>query len=276
MSAVAVIGSGRVGLTLARALVLSGARVTVCGRVGRTLPSPLGSVTTAWAEPIADASVVMICAPDDAIAMVAARVAALGVVRADHVVLHCSGRLGGHEALALLAPTGAALGSWHPLQSLRDPAGTPEALVGAPAVLEGDSGAVAVARELAERCQMRPIVEVAAAAKPAYHAAAVFAGNYLVVLAAVAERLVQSAGVDADAGLFLPLMQRSLANLAASDPAHALTGPVRRGDAGTVRAHLDALDAPTRELYRRLALEAVRLAERDGAEMSAMRTVLDA
>jgi predicted short-subunit dehydrogenase-like oxidoreductase (DUF2520 family) len=219
-------------------------------------------------------AVVIIAVPDDAVTAVASRLASAGGIGPDHVVLHTSGRLD-VAALAPLAGTGAALGSWHPLQTLVAPEGEPEALREAPAVLEGDSRAVAAARALAEHCGMSPIIEVPSDAKVAYHAAAVLAGNSLVALADLAGRLVAERGIPGGAALFQPLMARTLANLAGRNPADALTGPVKRGDAGTIAAHLDALHGETRELYRLLALEAVRLVEAGGGDAAAVRRVLD-
>src|SRR5690606_7059788 len=146
-------------------------------------------------------------------------------------VLHTSGLLDS-SVLAALRSTEAALGSFHPLQTFRDPAGTPAVLRGAPAILEGDIRAVARARELAALLEMSPVVEIPAGGKARYHAAAVFASNYLVVLADVAARLARGAGIEATSALFMPLMLQTLQHLEQGDPAGALSGPVRRGDVG--------------------------------------------
>lgn len=273
LPAVAIIGPGRVGLTLARALVASGTRVTVCGRGERPLPAPLDAVRLDWPAVLRDAGVIILAVPDDAVTVLAHQLASLAVIGPDHAVLHTSGGLN-REALRPLAGSGTALGSWHPLQTLVAPDGEPEALTGAPAAVEGDPRALAAAHTLAAACGMTPIIEVPSEAKVAYHAAAVLAGNSLVVLADVAARLVQAHGIAAGAALFQPLMARTLANLAGGDPMAALTGPVRRGDAGMVAAHLGALEGETRELYRLLALNAVALAERGGVDVRAVRAVL--
>jgi predicted short-subunit dehydrogenase-like oxidoreductase (DUF2520 family) len=108
-------------------------------------------------------------------------------------------------------------------------------------------------------------VRLAPGAKAAYHAGAVMASNYAVVLADVAARLARQAGVGADeaVALYLPLMRGTVANLAAG-PAAALTGPVRRGDEATVRRHLAALGPEDRALYRALGLLALRIAREAG------------
>ena len=247
---VAIIGAGRVGLTLARALTHSGTVVKVFGREAPTLdPSGL----------------VLMAVPDDAIEDVARALVRAGAITSRHVILHTSG-LRDRTALAELESSGAALGSWHPLQTFATPTEGSDLFVGIPAVIEGDSRALAVGRALAERLQLQPIVEIPAAGKSAYHAAAVFASNYLVVLAETARRL----GIDAGAGaasaeMFLPLMRQTLSNYAIGGAA-SLTGPIRRGDAGTVARHLAVLTGDDRLLYLALGRAALQLAREAGLE----------
>jgi predicted short-subunit dehydrogenase-like oxidoreductase (DUF2520 family) len=257
-AAVAVVGGGRVGLSLARALSLAGHPVTVLSRSVRPLEHPLTTTSVDWAGVVRDTNVLLLAVPDDRIAEVAVRLHETGAVTPGHTVLHSSGRLD-REALAVLGASGAALGSLHPLQSFRNENGG-GTLGDVPAILEGDVGAVAVAREIAARLEMQPIVEIPASGKAEYHAAAVFASNYLVVLAALAERLGREAGLATDWRLFLPLMRQTLGHLAEHSPEASLTGPIRRGDVGTVRAHLMALDEPMRGLYAALGREALELA----------------
>lgn len=260
---VAVIGTGRVGVTLARALTRAGRSVAVLGRNAVTLPDPLGSAATAWEPDTGAAAVIIVAVPDDAIGSVAQRLASEGAVTAAHVVLHTSG-IRSRAALAALEESGAALGSWHPLQTFARRSGEPEALAGSPAVIEGDERALASGRALAAQLHMRPVIELDGASKPLYHAAAVFACNYLVVLADIANRLTREAiGEPPPATLFLPLMRRTLAHLT-DGTAAALTGPLSRGDAGTIAMHLAALQGMDRAAYLALADEALGLAVRSG------------
>jgi predicted short-subunit dehydrogenase-like oxidoreductase (DUF2520 family) len=220
-------------------------------------------------EEVRRAALVLIAVPDDAIGVVAADLERARAVDEGHIVLHLSGLLD-RLALHALASTGTALGSFHPLQSIADPSTAPARLRGAFAGLEGDDRALAAGEQLARTLGMRA-VRLAPGAKPAYHAGAVFASNYAVVLASVAEALARQAGVaPAEArALYVPLMQGTVANLALG-PGSALTGPVRRGDAATVRRHLAALTPGDRALYRALGLAALDLARKAGlAEASA-------
>lgn len=256
---VAVLGAGRVGLTVARALVVAGHEVVVLSRTPRRLDPPLAAATDAWDAEIAQSAVVLLAVPDDQVTPVAERLDRGGALGAGHVVLHLSGLLD-RRALLPLEGTGAALGSLHPLQTFRDDEGTLEEV---PAIIEGDPDARTMAHDLAVAMGMTPVLEIGAQGKPLYHTAAVFASNYLVVLSAVAERLAGQAGLGTSWRLFLPLMERTLEYLRHHDPAAALTGPVRRGDVGTVQTHLKALDPELARLYAALGAQALMLAEEE-------------
>jgi predicted short-subunit dehydrogenase-like oxidoreductase (DUF2520 family) len=247
---VAIIGAGRMGRGLGLALEHAGVQVTVLGR-------------ERGPEDVRRAGVVLIAVPDEAIGVVAADLARGAAVGPEQVVLHLSGLLD-RLALHALADTGAGLGSFHPLQSIADPFTARARLRGAFAGLEGDERALAAGEGLATVLDMFP-VHLAPGGKAAYHAGAVFASNYAVVLASVAEGLARRAGVGPReaAALYVPLMQGTVANLALG-PALALTGPIRRGDVASVRQHLAVLDPEDRALYRSLGLVALRLAREAG------------
>jgi len=249
-SPVAIIGAGRMGRGLSMALLEAGVDATLLDRTRRP-------------EDTLRAALVLLAVPDDAIAGVAADLAHGRTVSERHVVLHLSGLLD-RDALRDLAATGAALGSFHPLQSIADPSTASAGLRGAFAGVEGDERAIDAAERLAGVLGMQA-VRLAPGAKATYHAGAVIASNYLVVLASVAEGLARQAGVPAAEArqLYLPLIRGTVTNLALG-PAEALTGPVRRGDAATVRRHLAALAPGDRALYRALGLVALGLAREAG------------
>ncbi len=255
------------GQGLGLGLLRAGWAVALVARRPHPVADPLHLHPGPRAEAVREAGIVLLAVPDDAIGPLAAELAAERSVGAAAVVLHLSGVLD-RAALAALGPSGAGLGSFHPLQTIADPAAS-EHLAGAYAGIEGDDRALAAAERLAHALHMTP-VPIAAAAKAAYHAGAVIAANYTVALAAVAERLAQEAGVPAEtaARMYLPLVRGAAANLALG-PAAALTGPIRRGDARTVQAHLEALGPDDRELYRRLGAEALRLALEAGLDPAA-------
>jgi predicted short-subunit dehydrogenase-like oxidoreductase (DUF2520 family) len=127
--------------------------------------------------------------------------------------------------------------------------------------------AVQAAEALARDLGMRPF-HIASKAKPIYHASAVFASNYFVVVEAVAQRLLRHAGLsDAEAWQALrPLVEGTLDNLTRQEPLAALTGPVARGDAATIRRHLESLTQDDAGLYRALGRAALELAQKRGMD----------
>lgn len=254
------------GQGLSLALIRRGHPATLLARAPRAVVSPLSLHPGPWPEAVSASDLVVLATPDDAIAEVARALARLGMIASRHVVLHLSGVLD-RSALDALEPGGAGLGSLHPLQTIADPATAPDRLRGAYAGVEGDSRALEAAEWLARAAGMRP-VRVAGGAKPLYHAAAVFVSNYVVALAAVAERLGAAAGVAGDEAhrIYLPLLQGAVANIAREGAARALTGPVRRGDLRTIEAHLAALDRADERLYRELGLAALEVARAAGLD----------
>ncbi len=265
-AAVAIVGAGRMGQGLALGLLGAGHRVALLSRAPHPVAPSLRQAVEPWGAVIPAADVVILAVPDDVIGQVAQRVALGHGIGERHVVLHLSGRLDA-SALQPLRGTGAALGSFHPLQTVADPVAAPARLRGAHAALEGDPRAVDAGRSLAAALGLVPVV-LAGAGKVLYHAGAVLVANYTVTLVGVAERLARAAGVPMALAerLYLPLLRGALENLEELGPARALTGPVRRGDGGTIRAHLAALDAPDRALYVELGRAALELAREAGLE----------
>jgi predicted short-subunit dehydrogenase-like oxidoreductase (DUF2520 family) len=273
----AILGAGRMGQGLALALHVGGYRALLVPRTAHPLVPPLRAHEGGLAAALQEAALVVLAVPDGAITPMAATLAGNRSIQARHVVLHLSGLLH-RAALTPLASTGAGLGSFHPLQTVSDPATAPERLAGAYAGIEGDERALSAAGRLAEVLGMIP-VPVPPSAKPVYHAGAAFAANFTVALAGVATRLATAAGLPPQVAqrLYLPLIRGAAANLETGAPA-ALTGPIRRGDAETVLAHLKALGPADRELYLLLAREALRLARQAGlseAEEARIARVLD-
>lgn len=255
---IAIIGGGRMGRGLARALADAGERVELWSR------REASTDREGPADVVSNAATILLAVPDGVIAQIAAGIAAQ--VGADQVVLHLSG-MHDRGVLAPLSRRGAACGSLHPLQTVPDPATAAERWRGAYAAVEGDERAVLEAERLARLLAMTP-VRLPSGAKVLYHAGAVLASNYVVTLAAIAARLAEQAGLQAvlAAQIYRPLLAGAVANLAQASPADALTGPIRRGDRDTVAAHLAALGAEERRLYAVLGLETLRLAREAGLD----------
>jgi predicted short-subunit dehydrogenase-like oxidoreductase (DUF2520 family) len=277
-----IVGPGRLGLSLGLALHRAGFALSFSVRADSPPTHPLfeGDPPPArWlssaGRPTMPLAGVVIAVPDRAIPEAAARVASAGLPPSTPV-LHTSGVLGS-EALEPLRAAGHPVGGVHPLAAVADPVTGVDRLRGAWFGVEGDGAA----RELAERvvaaCEGH-VLTVRAGGKPLYHAAAVFASNYAVVLLALAERLMEEAGVSAkDARPALAaLAEGAVANVVERGPAAALTGPAARGDDATVRLHLARLSGGVRPVYSVLGREALRLAREAGLSDEAAGRVLRA
>jgi len=273
MPPVALAGEGAAAIQFAGSFPL-------CDTASRcnAVPAPLALTVGADTPPpwMARASVVVLAVRDDAIRPLADSLARAGAVRPEQVVLHLSGALG-QEALGPLVPSQAALGSLHPLQTIVDPERAPERLRGAWAAVEGMPRAIEAGERIAAAVGLRPF-RVASRAKAVYHAGAVFASNYFVVVEAVAQRLLRHAGLsDADAwAALLPLVEGTFANLSRQQPAEALTGPVARGDVDTIARHVASLTGDDAALYRALGRAALELARKRGMDDVAAAKVADA
>ena len=265
--AIGLIGPGRAGVGLALALAQAGYAVRLHGRNKKSVPAPLtlttGGKAPAW---IGDVEVVILAVRDDAITPLATSLATARAITDRHVVLHLSG-VQGQEALGPLVTTRAALGSFHPLQTIVEPELAPARLKGAWAAVEGMPRAVAAGERIAQDLGMRPF-RIATKSKAIYHAGAVFASNYLVVVEAIAQRMLRHAGLsDADAWAALrPLVEGTFENLSRHEPREALTGPVVRADTATIVRHLESLAVDDAKLYRALGRAALELAQKQGMD----------
>jgi predicted short-subunit dehydrogenase-like oxidoreductase (DUF2520 family) len=241
--AVGVVGTGRVGSVLGAALARAGHRVVAASgvsresveRAARLLPGvPLRSVP----DVVAQAGLVLLAVPDDALADLVDGLAGTGAWSPGQLVCHTSGAHG----LAVLGPAvrrGALPLALHPVMTF---AGRPEDVARLDGVAFGATAPLAL-RPVAEALVLEmggEPVWVPDPARPLYHAALVTGANHLVTLVNESVDLLRGAGVDNAARVLGPLLEAALDNaLRLGDG--ALTGPVSRGDAGTVAGHLATL-----------------------------------
>jgi len=277
--AIGLIGPGRAGVGLALALARAGYSVRLHGRNKKSLPAPLTLTVGDGRKPppwLGEIDVVILTVRDDAITPLATSLANSRAISERHVVLHLSG-VQGQEALGPLVTSRAALGSFHPLQTIVEPELAAGRLQGAWAAVEGMPRAVAAGERIAKDLGMRPF-RIATKAKAIYHAGAVFASNYLVVVEAIAQRLLRHAGLsDADAWAALrPLVEGTFENLSRHEPREALTGPVVRGDTATIVRHLESLAVDDAKLYRALGRAALELAQKQGMDEATAEKVAEA
>jgi predicted short-subunit dehydrogenase-like oxidoreductase (DUF2520 family) len=168
----------------------------------------------------------------------------------------------------------------HPLQSIPAPDAGVKIFEGIAFGVSGDEPAVTLAERLARLLGGQPL-RIPADAFATYHAGAVMASNQVTALLDAAIVLFGRAGVSERDALDAlgPLCRTTLANTLAVGPAAALTGPVSRGDAGTVAAHLAALDAAPRsvtELYVAASRRLVAMARQQGLDADAAQAVASA
>jgi len=241
---VAVVGAGRVGTAMAVLLQRAGHRIlAVSGsertreRAARYLP---GVPVRSNEDAARGARVVLLGTPDSAIEPACEGLVRSGALGEGAVVAHLSGATG-LDALAAARAAGASVLSVHPLQTCPDVDAGIERIPGSAfAVTALGEPDYLVGERLAADVGGRPF-RLDDARKPLYHAAAVFASNYLVAITALAERMERVAGVPEPLEALAPLQRATLDNVHAMGVAEALTGPAVRGDAPTVERNLRAL-----------------------------------
>jgi predicted short-subunit dehydrogenase-like oxidoreductase (DUF2520 family) len=265
---IAVVGAGRVGTALAVLWRRAGHEiVAVAGGPAtheRAAAHLAGVPVLEPAEAARGAEVVLISTPDARIRGAAAEIAPSLAPGAS--VAHASGATP-LDALEPAAAVGARTLSVHPFQTCPTVEAAVERMAGATfAVTATDEEGFALGERLAADAGGRPF-RIADDVKPLYHAAAVFASNYLVTVSAIAEEVLAAVGVPDPLAALGPLQAATLANVERVGPAAALTGPAVRGDAMTLERNLEALAARVPEAvgpYVALADLALGLAERSG------------
>lgn len=261
---VGVVGAGRVGAVLGAALAAAGHRVVAVSAVSEAsleraatlLPDvPVHPVE----EVVAAADLVLLAVPDDALTDLVAGLATTKVWRSGQIAAHTSGAHG----LAPFAPAvdqGVIPLALHPAMTFTgtslDLARLHEACFG----ITTPEPLRAVAEALVMEMGGEP-VWVPEESRPLYHAALAHGSNHLVTLVAQAREILADAGVEHGERLLRPLLQASLDNALASGDS-ALTGPVARGDAGTVDTHLRVLDALAPDIRPAYAAHATATARR--------------
>ncbi|HEX6288601.1 MAG TPA: DUF2520 domain-containing protein [Herpetosiphonaceae bacterium] len=266
---IAIIGLGRVGLALGRAIHAAGYDIRAVSsrdpRKAQTTACSFCAEVLNAAEAARRADLVLLTVSDDAITTVARELGAAGAWRSGQFVVHASG-VSPASALQPAADDGAIIGAFHPLAAFA----TLDATLppGITFAIEAPPPLHAILWDLA-RALGGHALDLAPQDKTLYHAAAVIASNYTIVLAALAEQIFEQLGATPEQGLqaLLPLMRTTLDNLERQRLPAALTGPLVRGDVGTVRRHIHALDQTLPHigaLYRCLAHGALPLAEQRG------------
>ena len=274
----AIVGGGKVGSVLGRVLAEEGMKITAV--VSRTKSSALAAgrfigcrnASTALTAIPAETDIVFIATPHEAVADVARTLAHLeGLDFKRLAVCHASGMLSA-SVLDPLAQRGAAIFSFHPLQTFPRDFAPQEIMRGARGIFYGVDGGprgLRQARRFASALRGRVLL-IPPEMREFYHAACVIASNHLTTMLAQVEMMYRVLRPkDSEFyPAFRPIVEATLANVAASGPAAALSGPIARGGLETVARHLEAVARFTPELmpyYTRMSLETVRLAVAKGS-----------
>ncbi len=265
MMKIGFIGAGTVGTALA--VLLSQKGYEFIG-ASRRSPASVGKSTRTVSnlhlldsnQEVADnADLTFITTPDDAIAAVVSQVK----WTAGRSVVHCSGA----DSTDILEParkSGARVGGFHPLQTFANVEQAIENIPGSTFALEAEEPLLTTLKDMAMALGGRWI-RLKAGDKVAYHAAAVFASNYLVTLVKMSTDLWQTFAIPTDQATqaLLPLIRGSLNNIEKIGIPQCLTGPIARGDTGTVGKHLKTLREKAPSLlspYKELGLQTVPIA----------------
>lgn len=243
---VGIISAGRVGAVLGSALravdhqVVGVHAVSEASRERAEMLLP-GVPVLEIEEIVRRAELVVLAVPDDAIATLVQGLADLGAWQMGQIVVHTSGAHG----ISVLAPAQAAGAipiALHPAMTFSGWSTDLARLTGCPMAVTAPAAFLPVGQALAVELGGEPFV-LDEEARPAYHAALAHGANHLVTLVDQAVRALAAVGVSDPEATLRPLLTTALDRALHEGAEHALTGPVARGDAGTLSRHLAALAA---------------------------------
>lgn len=259
------IGAGTVGTALAIRLASKGYPVVAVSSRSRASAQNLARAVNSCRvlnnnQAVADnAELVFITTPDDAIAPVASQIR----WHPGQSVVHCSGA----DSTDILQPArelGARVGAFHPLQTFASAQQAMENIPGSTFALEAEEPLLTTLKDMATALDGH-WVELKASDKVLYHAAAVIACNYMVTLVKLATDLWQTFNIPPHQATqaLMPLIRGTLRNIETIGIPNCLTGPIARGDMGTINKHLDALKQTAPHLlstYRELGRQTIPIA----------------
>jgi len=263
------IGAGTVGTALSVRLSSKGYPIAAVSSRSRTSAKNLARAVDGCHvfnsnQGVADnAELIFVTTPDDAIASVVSQIQ----WHPGQSVVHCNGA----ASTDILQPAkefGAQVGAFHPLQTFASARQAIENIPGSTFAVEAEEPLLSTLKDMATALDGH-WVELKASDKVLYHAAAVIACNYMVTMVKLATDLWQTFAVPPHQATqaLLPLLQGTINNIDAVGIPQCLTGPIARGDIGTIKKHLDALQEKVPSLlptYRELGLQTIPIAVAKG------------
>lgn len=269
---IAIIGAGVVGTSVGQVLESRGYKIAaVAARnqasINRVSVYINARATTDIIEAAKMGELIFITTPDDKIQEVTEEIARSGGFDVNDIVFHMSGALP-LDVLDAAKAKGAQVGSIHPMQTFAAVDGAIAALPGSVFGVTAADEALSVAQEIVKALGGEMVV-IADKDKTLYHAAAVAVSNYLITLVHYGEGLYNEIGIPEEMArrAFIPLLKGTVINLVHHKPASALTGPIARGDVGTVRRHLAEIEKVVPQaapLYRVMGAYTVKVATEKG------------
>jgi len=270
-----IVGAGKVGSALC--MLLKNNKVKIAGildtdeKKGQKLAKKIGSkfFPDFSGEIKYDLDVIFIAVPDDALPEIVETIAKKNVIKPGTVVCHTSG-VNSANILDPLKKLGAVTFSIHPLLSINEPDSLLDMVEETYFALEGDSKGIEFGINLVDLFGARYFT-IDADKKPLYHAAACILSNSMTTLFGLSTSILLDIGIDTDDAYegLCTLLGSTFLNLAKSEPAKSLTGPVSRGDLETVKIHLEALsdyDEGIKDLYTQIGKFTVEFAEIIGCD----------
>lgn len=265
---IAIVGAGKVGVSLAQSFRRNGYPVTLASRTPKKTAQRLKLtelIINTSEQAVKNADITLLAVTDQAVESVCNSLTSH--YKPGSIVAHCSGAMDS-QALSVATRQGCLTCSVHPLNTFPNlPAAMRLMANNAHNTYlysEGDKKALQIILPHFKILGFHP-VEISTQAKPLYHAACVFACNYLTTLMDISLQTAEAA--DLDRGVFWqavqPLIQATLTNISQDGTAAALSGPIARGDHTTVKTHLSELDAVSdevRNMYATMAIQTVKLA----------------
>lgn len=269
MNSVTIIGAGAVARSIALALFYGGVKIdgiySLHGNSAELLARKVKARVFGRITDISSvAGVTVLCVPDGSISSTAGLIAKQCTNLKHKVIIHTSGALSSNE-LGILKKRGASVGSFHPMQTF--PKNRNTQLKDVWIAIEGERRALHAGRELAKILGAHTFA-ISKEAKVLYHTAGVFAANYLVTLLSAVEQIAKEIDIPRKNlwNIYTPIIEQTLSNVIATSPEEALTGPIARGDLGTVTKHVRALSTKKLNhlvpLYAALGVETARVARK--------------
>ncbi len=252
---IAILGLGKVGTSVGYLLSKAGYGIVAGASrsessLNRGIAYTGGKPHLDYSEAALAANCIIITTSDDAICSVCEEISTAGSIKPGAKVIHMSGA-GGLDLLESAKNAGAHIACIHPLQSFAD-------IEGAIRNIPGSTFGITSADEIKGWC-VQTVTDlggvpffIADAQKPLYHAAACIASNYLTTIIHMVEKIYQSLGLSHDESIraVWPLVVGTIANIESKGTIQALTGPVARGDVGTIKKHIEALRSKLPDLLQ--------------------------